>query len=172
MFATKEQERKALEKIKKIVDDLGEGSYIGMAFEGCFEKAENNIDFDFGGSFKLDLEDAKKELDVRACQIESLSGEVDDLKHQLKESLSEIERLRKVALPHDYIEHLKLLVINENKKAEAQKTVEANKILDLAETPDTPEFREAVKVRKLAIMREMKMQDIMEALVEMQEVEK
>lgn len=40
MAATKEQEQKALEKIKKIVTDLGEDSYISMAFEGCFEIAE------------------------------------------------------------------------------------------------------------------------------------
>lgn len=33
----KEQERKALEKIKKIVEDLGEQSYIGTAFAGCFD---------------------------------------------------------------------------------------------------------------------------------------
>ena len=42
MVATKEQELKALEKIKKIMADLGEDSYIGMAFEGCFEIAEDN----------------------------------------------------------------------------------------------------------------------------------
>lgn len=30
MAATKEQERKALEKIKKIVEELGEDSYIGI----------------------------------------------------------------------------------------------------------------------------------------------
>ena len=34
MAATKDQERKALEKIRKIVEELGEDSYIGMAFEG------------------------------------------------------------------------------------------------------------------------------------------
>ena len=38
-LATKEQERKALEKIKKIVEELGKGSYIGTAFAGCFEIA-------------------------------------------------------------------------------------------------------------------------------------
>ena len=43
MAATKEQERKALEKIKKIVTDLGEDSYISMAFEGCFEIAEETL---------------------------------------------------------------------------------------------------------------------------------
>ena len=46
MAATKEQELKALEKIKKIVADLGEDSYIGMAFEGCFEIAKDNIEND------------------------------------------------------------------------------------------------------------------------------
>lgn len=38
-MTTKEQERKALEKIRKIVEELGENSYVGTAFEGCFEIA-------------------------------------------------------------------------------------------------------------------------------------
>lgn len=33
-MTTKQQEREALEKIRKIVSALGEGSYIGTAFEG------------------------------------------------------------------------------------------------------------------------------------------
>lgn len=33
-MTTKEQERKALAQIKKIVESLGEGSYIATAFEG------------------------------------------------------------------------------------------------------------------------------------------
>ena len=45
-MTTKEQERKALEQIKKIVAGLGEDSYIGIAFAGCFEDAENNIEYD------------------------------------------------------------------------------------------------------------------------------
>ena len=43
MVVTKDEEFKALEKIRKIVDGLGEDSYIGIAFEGCFEVAEDNI---------------------------------------------------------------------------------------------------------------------------------
>ena len=39
-MATKEQERKALEQIRKIVEGLGENSYLSFAFEGCFEKKE------------------------------------------------------------------------------------------------------------------------------------
>lgn len=62
MAATKEQERKALEKIKKIVEELGEDSYIGMAFEGCFEIAEENIENDFGCSMKQRAEAEKRNL--------------------------------------------------------------------------------------------------------------
>ena len=61
MAATKEQERKALEKIKKIVTDLGEDSYISMAFEGCFEIAEGNIENDFGCSMKQRAESSAAE---------------------------------------------------------------------------------------------------------------
>ena len=51
-MTTKEQELKALEKIKKIVEELGEDSYIGMALDGCFEIAEDNINNDSACSMK------------------------------------------------------------------------------------------------------------------------
>lgn len=47
MIARKEQERAALKQIRKIVDSLGEGSYVATAFKGCFEDAEKNIEADF-----------------------------------------------------------------------------------------------------------------------------
>lgn len=58
-MTTKEQERKALEQIRKIVEGLGENSYIGTAFEGCFEIAENNIENDFACSMKQRKESAE-----------------------------------------------------------------------------------------------------------------
>lgn len=60
-MTTKEQERKALEQIRKIVEELGEGSYIATAFEGCFEIAEENIENDFACSMKQRLETSEKE---------------------------------------------------------------------------------------------------------------
>ena len=36
--ATKQQEREALEAIKKMVEELGPQSYLATAFEGCFEE--------------------------------------------------------------------------------------------------------------------------------------
>lgn len=42
-MTTKEQERQAIEKIRKIVEGLGENSYVGFAMEGVLELAEENI---------------------------------------------------------------------------------------------------------------------------------
>ena len=42
--ATKQQERDTLATIKKLIEELGPGSYVGTAFEGCFRDAEDNIE--------------------------------------------------------------------------------------------------------------------------------
>lgn len=59
-MTTKEQELKALGQIRKIVENLGEDSYIGLALEGCFEMAEENIENDFACSWKQKAESAEK----------------------------------------------------------------------------------------------------------------
>lgn len=84
MMATKEQELKALAKIKKIVDDLGEGSYIGMAFEGCFEIAEDNIGNDFGRSMKQIAESAEKQAYERYDEIRELKAELSKAEEKIE----------------------------------------------------------------------------------------
>lgn len=59
-MTTKEQERKALERMKKIVAELGEQSYIGTAFEGAWELAEQNIEWDAAYSVTNSIECANK----------------------------------------------------------------------------------------------------------------
>ena len=68
-MTTKEQERAALAKIRKIVDGLGKGSYIGIAFEGCFQDAEENIEYDFGCSMKQRYEATEAKLDEAEDQL-------------------------------------------------------------------------------------------------------
>lgn len=71
--ATKEQEREALEKIKAMVAELGPDSYLATAFEGVFEDAEQNIEFDAAFSMKARFESAKERFedggpeDMRGC---------------------------------------------------------------------------------------------------------
>lgn len=72
-MTTKEQEIKALNKIKALVAELGEDSYIATAFEGCFEIAEENIENDFACSMKQRVAVAQKraeEAEERARQAE------------------------------------------------------------------------------------------------------
>lgn len=60
-MTTKDQERKAVEKIRKIVEELGENSYVGFAMEGVLELAEDNIREDTAYSMK------KKSLPEKMC---------------------------------------------------------------------------------------------------------
>ena len=56
----KETERAFLNEIKEILEGLGENSYCAMAFEGCVEDAEENINNDFAVSMKGRWESEKK----------------------------------------------------------------------------------------------------------------
>ena len=55
-MTTKDQERQAIEKIRKIVEGLGENSYVGFAMEGVLELAEDNIREDTAYSMKESAE--------------------------------------------------------------------------------------------------------------------
>ena len=75
-MATKEQERKALAQIEKIIKGLGEDSYIGKAFEGCFEIAEDNIDNDFWNSMKDQRDTCSKREFETSRKAQELRDEV------------------------------------------------------------------------------------------------
>lgn len=49
---TKAEESKLLEKIADLIEQAGDDSYIGKAFEGCYLIAKENIDNDFWNSWK------------------------------------------------------------------------------------------------------------------------
>lgn len=93
MAATKDQERKALDQIRKIVEGLGEDSYIGMAFEGCFEIAEENINNDFGCSMKQRAESAEDKADKLKKDNEYLMQTVKNLKNQLNDAIQRSDEL-------------------------------------------------------------------------------
>lgn len=83
MAATREQERNALQKIRKIVEGLGEDSYIGMAFEGVWELAKENIENDHGNSCKWYIDnyykstyDYTKLAEVHDKQVTELEAEL------------------------------------------------------------------------------------------------
>ena len=59
-MSTKDQERKALEQIKKIIEGLGPGSYLDMTFKGVIEQAADNIENDFASNYMEMYEAAEK----------------------------------------------------------------------------------------------------------------
>lgn len=77
---TKEDERKALTKIKKIIESLGEDSYVGTAFEGCFEIAESNIENDWACSMKQRSDNWEIECGKLCSEIDKLTAELEEEK--------------------------------------------------------------------------------------------
>ena len=100
----KEQERKAMEEIRKIVDGLGEYSYIGAAMEGVLELMEENISNDFALSVKDRMDAKEKEIadmKARAYKAESdlrcANDNISSLGMKLKSREQEIESLENLA---------------------------------------------------------------------------
>ena len=90
-MTTKAEEYKALEQIKKIVSALGADSYIAIAFEGCFEVAEGNIDNDFACSMKQRAESAERQAQQKIKEAEASKAEVKRLEGINKEMRRDLE---------------------------------------------------------------------------------
>lgn len=90
-MTTKAEEYKALEQIKKIVSALGADSYIAIAFEGCFEVAEGNIDNDFACSMKQRAESAERQAQQKIKEAEASKAEVKRLEGINKELRRDLE---------------------------------------------------------------------------------
>ena len=87
VIATKDQERKALAQIKKIVEGLGPQSYVATAFEGCFQDAEDNIENDFGCSMKARYEDEHE----KAIRNEGIATEACKALNAEKQKLADLQ---------------------------------------------------------------------------------
>ena len=141
-MATKEQERNALKKIRKIIDELGEESYLGFAFDGCFEIAEQNIDNDWAISPKERLESVlSREEDLRS-QIDGLLSDNEELTEMVTE-------LRKQIIPPKVLDTIRAVINNQAHDIEAEMDDEATFIVDHADDPSTTAFRDAVHKHRM-----------------------
>lgn len=87
---TKQQEREALERIKNILADAGADSYIGMAFAGCVEDAESNIENDWALSMAGRWQSAEQKLE--AVKTEAVKTEADGLRAEREVLRAELDR--------------------------------------------------------------------------------
>lgn len=157
----KEQERKALEQIKKIVAGLGEDSYIGTAFEGCFEIAENNIENDFACSMKQRAEAAEKDLKKAEKKIVQMEARISNLQMNLDGCNEEYSRMKgaleleimdikkHMLAPDDLVDFGQMLDEEIAKRDEIMKR-EAETIVDLADVPNDIAFQNAVRIHRTA----------------------
>jgi len=146
MAATKEQERKALEKIRKIVEELGGAdSYIGMAFEGCFEIAEENIENDFGCSMKQRAEKAQKDADYFRQTANQLSEELEKAQESISTLNKELEAAQKARLTIEDFDACIALARAAATESKGKADQQAEIIVEFADTPDCPAFTEAVR---------------------------
>lgn len=92
----KDTERAFLNEIKEILEGLGENSYCAMAFEGCVEDAEDNIENDFGNSMKQRLESEKtKRIEVE-LGYNRLVDERDAQGQRIAELEAEVQKARQM----------------------------------------------------------------------------
>ena len=96
---TKAEESKLLEKIADLIEQAGDDSYIGKAFEGCYLIAKENIDNVFMDSWKDRAErrqsemlkcremadQYKEELDAAKLKNKTLLGEMESMASRLNE---------------------------------------------------------------------------------------
>lgn len=90
---SKDTEREYLGRIKNILNAMGPNSYCAMAFEGCVEDAEENIDNDFAVSMKGRWESEKKAHEETR---EGLIGKLNDRIKRVAELEAEVQKARQM----------------------------------------------------------------------------
>ena len=178
MMATKEQERKALEQIRKIVADLGEDSYIATAFQGCFEDAEENIENDFAVSNYQRWQSAEHRANGLAEDVEKLQEQVKDLEETRKflidEKLSLKERLEnteKKVLSIGLYKRLWLCVESQEGRAQEQMLSIASTLADLEDAPSDVGVAHSLKCLAKAKRDRLEAGALLEALEKYEEKE-
>lgn len=162
MMPTKEQERKALEKIKKIMEELGgnpENSYVVRAFEGCVADAESNIENDFGDSWKQRAESREKEAEDYKRAGEYYAAEAE--KYQ-----KEAETLKKKVLTTAEAGEIKAMLNSMRTNAAMAADEAAERIVESAENPGGAEFKQAVNDNRAAKKRLADFERLIQRLLE------
>jgi chromosome segregation ATPase len=91
---TKQQERDALNMIKGILEDAGKDSYIGMAFSGCVEDAESNIDNDWALSMADRWKSSEQKLEQTTARADELQSVVDAKTRDINAMKIEMQHLQ------------------------------------------------------------------------------
>ena len=146
-MTTKQQEREILSQIAALIESAGPDSYIGMAFEGCVEMAESNIENDFGNSMQQAVKAASAKLKEVQETCDNLREAAEAIKQnfarQLEKQDAKIKQLDadlKTAiqkqLPADLYRDLWLTISQQEEDAADSMMKIASTLADLAGCPN------------------------------------
>lgn len=148
-YATKQQERDAIEKIRKLLEDLGPQSYVATALAGCLEDAENNIEDDAAYSMKERWELAESRLADAEKKITQLDLDNRDLRLALEKAKQEAadaqQALRDKTITADDLTDCMALVDARRSEIDRNLEAAAADIVKYADNPSSPDFKQAVK---------------------------
>ena len=178
--ATKEQERKALAQIKKIVDSLGKDSYIATAFDGCFEIAEKNIENDWACSMKQRVEAAEKKVAETEKQTAVLerklkSKELDErdirdaLEREKEDHSRSVSALRQRTLNSEDADAVIALVLERVADLSNEVKETAERIVETAEETESAAFKNAVSDHRSAKRVKEKYDALLERLARLKD---
>lgn len=154
-MTTKSQEREILAKIRKLIESAGADSYIAIAFEGCIEDAEQNIEYDMACSMEQRLDSANRMIATLKEQLEESEKDYEAAHlaaHELAEEKDAViaalnadnDNLRKQILSADDMEDCKALLNDRIYEHEGEAAEAAAEIVKYAECPASKEFQQAV----------------------------
>ena len=164
-MTTKDQERKALEKIRKIVEGLGENSYIATAFDGCFEIASDNIENDFACSMKQQLEEAEKKVTSLEKENARLRADIEPSREYAAALEENIREIMKSALSADDLYDIEQMMTEAIYDCDATMKQEAETIVMMAEHPADISFQNAVRVHRAAQKRRQYLDELKSRVV-------
>lgn len=123
-MTTKEQERQAIAKVRKIVEGMGGNSYLATAMEGVLEIAEENIECDAAFSIKGRADLAEKEAAKLKEDNEGLQNQLEREKEHSAIMLKRMVTAEKQAALWKMPEWMQsdLFQIIENKRQGASET--------------------------------------------------
>lgn len=136
-MTTKEQELKELAQIRKIVDGLGEDSYIAAAFEGCFEIAEDNIGNDFACSMKQRAEKAERDAEYFQNAANTFSSECEKATEENRKLKEELEKTKKRVVNKGLYIDIYNIVTGQQSKADDDIMLAAQNIARFKEGSET-----------------------------------
>ncbi|WP_295761183.1 hypothetical protein [uncultured Oscillibacter sp.] len=149
-IATKQQERDTLAAIRKMVEELGPQSYLATAFDGCFEDAENNIENDFGDSYKRRCKSLEAKLDTARQEVEELKAHERSMKETIDRLQQENEEAEARQVTETDLVHLIRLAEEDLAAAEQRRDAAAQDIVTYADDPASDQFRQAVAAHRNA----------------------